>query len=251
MNQTRRNKIVELLEEKGAITNDELMSTFNISIETVRRDLSYLEKAGLVERVYGGATKRRFMSVEPNYVSREKCNEKEKIAIAKEVGDFINPNDTVFFDLGTTVLYVVDHISNKNVSAFTNSLRTAIAISERGGKVNIPGGELRRGEYALSGSIAEETMKRFNIDKAIIGAAGITEKGVTDFICEEASLRKQVIENADKVIVVADYSKFGVRAMCNVCEISDIDVLITDDKAPKQILKEIEKKGVKVVVAKV
>jgi len=250
LNQTRRNKIVELLEEKGALTNDEMMSQFGISIETVRRDLDYLEKRGLLERVYGGAIKRKFMSVEPNYVSREKKNEKEKLAVATKAVEFVSDNDTVFFDIGTTVLYLASAIANKNINGFTNSLRTAIAISENGGKVNIPGGELRSGEYALSGSIAEENMKRFNIDKAFIGVGGITESGITDFISDEACLRKQVIDNADKVIALCDYSKFGVRAMCNVCKITDIDVLITDDKAPKKILKEIEKQGVKVVVVK-
>ena len=248
MNQARRNKIVEFLDEKGAITNAEIIETFGVSIETVRRDLDYLEKRGLLERVYGGATKRRFMNVEPNYVSREKKNETEKIAIAKEAEKYVSQGDAVFFDLGTTVLYIADGVANMRINAFTNSLRTAIAISEKGGKVNIPGGELRCGEYALSGSIAEENMKRFNIDKAFIGVGGITENAITDFIPDEACLRKQIIENADKVIAVCDYSKFGVRAMCNVCKITDIDVLITDDKAPKKILKEIEKQGVKVIV---
>jgi DeoR/GlpR family transcriptional regulator of sugar metabolism len=93
-------------------------------------------------------------------------------------------------------------------------------------------------------------MKNFNVDKAVIGAGGITENGVTDFIIEEASLRSQIIKNAREVIVVCDYSKFNIRAMCNVCDIEDIDVLVTDSKAPKTVLEKIRKKGVKVIVVK-
>lgn len=250
MNQARRSKIVELLEEKGALNNTEMMDAFGISIETLRRDLAFLEKRGLLERVYGGATKRKFMSVEPNYDSREKKNETEKLAIASSAVQFVNAHDTVFFDNGTTILYLANAVARKDINAFTNSLRTAIAISEKGGRVTITGGELRSGEYALSGSIAEDNMKRFNIDKAFIGVGGITENGITDFITEEASLRNKIIENADKVIALCDHSKFGVRAMCNVCKITDIDILITDDKAPKRTLKEIEKQGVKVIIVK-
>lgn len=251
MNQARRKKIVELLEKQGAVTNGELMETFDISIETVRRDLAYLEKCGLLERVYGGAVQRKFMRVEPNYDNRENKNSQEKEAIAMRAGEFIEENESVFFDIGTTALAVARNLDGKKpFKAFTNSLRVAISLSELDIDVTLTGGSVRKGEYCVSGSIAEETMRRFNIDKALIGAAGIDENGVTDFIPQEAFLRKQVMDNARKVIVLADYSKFGVRAACNVCSIEEIDVLITDEKAPKEMLKKIQKKGVTVVVVK-
>ena len=250
MNQTRRNKIVELLEKQGAVTNAELIQTFGISIETVRRDLAYLEERGLLERVYGGAVKKKFLRTEPNYVSRETENAKEKDVISTQAEKLLEFGDAVFFDLGTTVLSVAQKISSdKQINAFTNSLRTAIVLAERC-NVTLSGGQVRNGEFAVSGSIAESNMQKFNIDKAFIGVAGITEDGITDFIPQEAGLRSQVIENANKVIVVADYSKFGVRAMCNVCSLDKIDVLITDDKAPTHILKECERKGVQIIIAK-
>ena len=251
MNQARRKQIVELLEKKGAVTNGELMETFDISIETVRRDLAYLESCGLIERVYGGAVKRKFMRVEPNYVNRENENFEEKLAIAKRAGEFIEENESVFFDNGTTALAVAQNLgTGKEFKVFTNSLRVAITLSEQELEVTLTGGSVRKGEHCVSGSIAEETMRLFNMDKAFIGAAGVDENGVTDFISQEALLRRQVIENSRKVILLADYSKFGVRATCNVCPIEAIDVLITDEKAPKETLKKIQKKGVKVLVVK-
>ena len=240
-----------MLERQGAVTNAELMEKFDISIETVRRDLAYLEERGLLERVYGGAVKRKFMRVEPDYVNRESVNEREKSAIGKAAAVMVEEGESVFFDIGTTVLAVAQSLTNqKKFNAFTNSLRTAIALDEKGAEVLLTGGFLRGGEYAVSGSFAEQMMRLFNVDKAFIGAAGIDENGVTDFIPQEAALRAQVIENARKVVVVADYSKFGVRASCNVCSLEKIDLLITDDKTPKELLKKFEKKGVTVVVAK-
>ena len=251
MNQARRKKIVELLEKQGAVTNGELMETFDISIETVRRDLAYLEKCGLLERVYGGAVKRKFMREEPTYDNRESKNFQEKTAIAKRASEYIEENENVFFDIGTTALAVAEQANvEKSFKGFTNSLRVAISLSERNIDVTLTGGNVRKGEHCVSGGIAESTMRLFNIDKAFIGAAGIDENGVTDFIPQEAFLRRQVLENARKVILIADSSKFGVRAACNVCSIEEIDVLITDEKAPKETLKKIQKKGVTVVVVK-
>ena len=251
MNQERRSQIVEMLNKNNTVSNTEIMQTFGISIETVRRDLQYLEERGLLERVYGGAIRRRFLNVEPEYLNREQENSNEKILIATAAEKLIEDSDTVFFDLGTTVQLLAKGLdANKRITAFTNSLRTAITLSDKGEKVVLPGGELRGGEYAVSGSMSEDCMQTFNVDKAFIGVGGINDGGVTDFIVSEARLRAKVIKNASKVIALADYSKFGVRAMCNVCSLEDVDVLITDDKAPMEMLKEFEKKGVQVIIAK-
>lgn len=251
MNQERRNQIVEILNSNQTISNGEIMERFNVSIETVRRDLAFLEERGLCKRVYGGAVKKQFLNVEPEYSNREKENAAEKQKIAQEAEKFIADNDTVFFDLGTTVRMLASTLNeNKRITAFTNALRTAITLSDKGSKVIVPSGQLRGGEYALSGVYTENVMKNFNIDKAFIGVGGISEAGLTDFIMDEARFRSQIINNANKVIALADYSKFGVRAMCKVCDVKDIDVLITDEKAPAEILKAIEKKGVQVIIVK-
>ena len=252
MNQDRRSRIVELVEQKNTLSNAEIIETFGVSIETVRRDLAYLEERGFLERVYGGCVRKRFMSVEDSYVNREKQNEEGKQAVGREAQNFIENGSAVFFGGGTTAMAVARQVDpNKGVIAFTNSLRTAIELSDKTKMVIMPGGEMRGEEFVLAGLITQANMNKFNIGTAIICTGGITEDMVTDFIAIEADLRSQIAENAEKVIVVADSSKIGVRAMCNVCETSSIDVLITDEKAPKDVLKKIEAKGVKVVVAKI
>ncbi len=250
MNRERRNKIAEMLETKATIQNSEIMERFGISIETVRRDLEFLEKEGVLERVYGGAVKKNFINSEPAYQRRLNTSRTEKDLIAAEAQKFIDERDTIFFDIGTTVSLIAEHADKgKRITAFTNSLRTAIILAERDFKVFLPGGQLRCDELSLSGSMSEHNMDNFNIDKAFICAAGIGKDGVTDLVESEACLRRKIIKNAGKVIVVADHTKFSVRAMCNVCAASDIDVLITDEKAPRKILKELENQGVKIIVS--
>lgn len=251
MNQKRRNQITQMLEEQQTITNNELMERFGISIETVRRDLAYLENQGVLTRVYGGAVKKEVVRTEPLYTSRKVKSNDEKQKIARAAQTFIEPDDIVFFDLGTTVEAVAEKLDkSKNIHAFTNAVRTAVTLSEKCAEVILSGGRVRQGELSLSGTLAETNLFDFNIDKAVIGVAGITEDGISDFIADEAGLRRRIIQNADKVIALADFTKFGVRAMCRVCPLDDIDILITDDKAPREFLKKIEKKGVQVIIAK-
>ena len=251
MNQKRRAQIVKMLDEQQALTNKELMEHFDISIETLRRDLAHLESIGALTRVYGGAVKKDVVKTEPLYSSREQEKNREKQLIANEAQSFIDPDDTVFFDLGTTVENVAKKLDkSKNIHAFTNSVRSAVTLSEKCADVILTGGKIRRGELSLSGTLALDNIAKFNIEKAIIGVGGITDEGISDFIVDEAGLRGRIIQDADKVIVLADYTKFSVRAMCRVCKIEEIDVLITDDKAPKDVLKKIRNKGVQVVVVK-
>lgn len=249
MNLDRRSQIAELISREGAVKNELLMQTFDISIETVRRDLAYLEKQGLIEKVYGGAVRKTFLSDEPNYLSRETANRAEKWAIAQAAEGLIEKKDTVFFDLGTTVLFLARQIAEeKQIVGFTNAIRTAVELSEKGFAVTIPGGALRPKELSVSGVLTYENMQNFNVDKIFVGVGGITTDGITDFIPEEAKLRRCMIENARQVIALADFSKFGVRAVCNVCAISEIDILVTDEKAPRNIVKALEKQGVKVII---
>ncbi len=250
MNRERQNEIAKLIQSRQTVSNAELMERFGISIETVRRDLAQLEKQGVLERVYGGAVRKSFLNTEPEYIKRQQEQLTEKLAIATTAAPLLRPHDTVFFDIGTTVLALAEQLdSAQPIAAFTSSLRVAMLLSENGHEVTITGGKVRCGELSASGFIAEQSMQQFNFDKAVIGAAGIDEHGITDFIPEEANLRRQIIQNARTVIVVADSSKFGTRAVCNICDMQDIDILVTDAHAPHDILKKIEKQGVTVLLA--
>lgn len=247
----RRNKIIDLINKQRTVTNNELMERFGISIETVRRDLEYLEKQGYLKRVYGGAEANVVLGGEPEYTSRTKDQFQEKNAIAAEAAKFICPKDAIYLGVGTTVQAMVRHMHQMNdITVFTNALRTAVELKESCDcSVVLPGGQLRSKELTLSGFPAEENFSHFNVDKAFIGIGGISESGVTDFHIEEARLHRLLIRNARQSIVLTDSSKLGVRAMNNVCSLEEIDVVITDNKAPRQIVKTLEQAGVRVILA--
>lgn len=247
----RRSQIVDMITRQKTVNNAELMERFGISIETVRRDLEYLEKQGYLRRVYGGAVAYTSLGGEPEYASRSELHNAEKDAIAAEAAKLIEPRDTIYLGVGTTVQAIVRHIKNiGELTVFTNALRTAVELSDIPGcTVILPGGQLRAKELTLSGFPAEENFEHFNVDKAFIGIGGITEAGVTDFHIGEARLHRKLIQNARQAIVLTDSGKLGVRATNNVCPLSDVDLVITDSAASKQAVKALEQAGVHVVIA--
>lgn len=248
----RRSQIVDLITQQRTVTNAELMERFGVSIETVRRDLDYLEQQGVLRKVYGGAAVNIALNSEPEYASRSRTNFQQKNAIAQEAVKLIHPGDTVYLGVGTTVQAMVQYMKNiGQITVFTNALRTAVELSDIAGcTVILPGGQLRVKELTLSGFPAEENLVHFNVDKAFIGIGGITENGITDFHIGEARLHRQLVLNARQSIALADSSKLGVRAMTNVCTLEQIDLVITDSNASKQSVKALQKAGAKVIVAK-
>lgn len=253
MKQDRHNQILDLITQQRTVTHSELMERFGISIETVRRDLDCLEQQGFLRKVYGGAVLNTSLSSEPEYASRARLQHQEKQAIAALAASLIEPSDSVYLGVGTTVQAMTPYLKEMSgITVFTNALRTATELSENPGcTVILPGGQLRAKELTLSGFPSEENFAYFNVDKAFIGIGGITEESVTDFHVGEASLHRQLIRNARRAIVLADSNKLGLRAMTNICPLEEIDVLITDSRASRNMVKAIEQAGVNVLLAKV
>lgn len=248
----RRDIIVKKIISDRMVKVADLMKMFDVSIETIRRDLEYLEKHGYLKRVYGGAVIHGLFGQEPDYSQREVKNYVEKRAIGKKTSQLIEDGDTIAIDLGTTTLEVARAIANKNdLTIITNATKIAQElVNNVSNKVFLVGGILRPGELSVSGFMCSENLKHFNVDKAIIGVGGITpDRGITDYHIEEAANRRAMIDIAEKVIAVADFSKFGVIAMNNVCSINKINTLITDSSVPQKIIYDYRSRGVNVVVA--
>lgn len=248
----RRSQIIDMITRQRTVTNTELMERFGISIETVRRDLDYLEEQGFLRKVYGGAVVKVSLNSEPEYASRSQINVQQKNAIAQKAAELIQPGDTVFLGVGTTVQAMVQYMKNLGeITVFTNALRTAVALSELPEcTVILPGGHLRNKELTLSGFPADENMTHFNIDKAFIGVGGVTDGGISDFHIGEAQLHKQLVLNARQSVALADSSKLGIRALNNVCTLEQISLIITDSNARKQTVTELKEAGAKIIVAK-
>ncbi|MBO1001830.1 DeoR/GlpR family DNA-binding transcription regulator [Pseudogracilibacillus auburnensis] len=248
--QERYRIILEMLEVSQIVKVPELCERFNVSIETVRRDLEFLEQEGKLKRVYGGAVLNRQSSAEPSYNTRSTRNAAEKAMIGKKTAELISDGETLMIDLGTTTLEVARYLKDKkNLTIITNCMTIAQELVDVSTfRVILPGGILRPNELALSGFISEQFMREFNVDKTIIGVGGITkDNGISDYHLEETRVRKIMIEKGKQIIAVADHSKFGIKALVNVCSIDEIDTIVTNDKLKSNIAQEYIEQGIKVI----
>jgi DeoR/GlpR family transcriptional regulator of sugar metabolism len=247
----RHERIIKLINTNRMVKVTDLMKEFDVSIETVRRDLEFLEKKGYLKRVYGGAIPNSPKGIEPAYTSREVSHLTEKTAIAEKVLELVEDRDTIAIDLGTTTLEAAKKlVSKKGLTVLTNSMPIATElIANQSFKVFLLGGQLRNGEFATSGALSVDFLSHFRVDKAIIGPGGVTAKnGITDYHFEEAQVRKKMIDIADTVIAVADYSKIGVSAFTQVCELNEVDVIVTDWNVSQKALQELRTEKTQVIV---
>lgn len=247
----RQKYILQQLQEYRSVRIADLCEQLNVTRETIRRDIYELEEKGLAKKVHGGAILDK-ANVEAEYMKRRTINIEEKKAIARLAASFVEDGDALYIDLGSTTYFFAQAIkTKKNLTVITNSLPIAIELSSSPEiKVILPGGIIRNGELSLSGPISMKGLDEIYVDKAFIGVAGVAIKsGFTNIHLGEAEVTKKMLQNSQLKVVLADYAKFNTTTMVRVAKISDIDLLITDWKAPAEILTEIREHGVKVKVA--
>lgn len=246
----RREKIIAALNREGMVKANELVEQYGVSMETIRRDLEYLERRGLVDRVYGGAILRKKRGVEPKIEKRQMEHYEEKKAIGQRAVDLVEDGEVIAIDLGTTTRELARALVGKKrrLTVITNSIPIALDLSaDENIRVIMVGGEVRRNELSVSGNIADENMRYFQTDKIFLGVGGLTEKfGITDYHVEETPFRRIGVNRTQKVIALADHSKFGVTAMNQVCDLDQIDVLVTDRQTDKNLIGRLRSRGMKV-----
>ncbi len=249
--QERYRLLMQYLQEHEIIKIDEMAELFDISIETARRDLNYLEKEGSIKKIYGGATLVRKEEKEPATAERLTKNLAEKTAIGKKCAEFIHDGDSVLLEVGTTLLQVAKALKDKrNLTVITNSIHVVNELLETDFDIYMIGGKVRRGEGSVSGAVSIYELENFHIGKAVISAGGITlEQGISDYNIEEALVRRKVVEQAKEVILTADSSKFGHNVLAQICPISAIDLVITGEALNPEILSRFQDANVNLVLA--
>ncbi|QEK12526.1 DeoR/GlpR transcriptional regulator [Crassaminicella thermophila] len=244
--EARRKKIIELVEREGIVNLHQLTETFNVSIYTIRRDLTALEKNGLLKKTHGGAVRveksKWIPSIEEG--KTEALNEKKKIAI--KAAQFVDDGDTIMLMGSMISLLMIPIIKDKNITVVTNSLDVAKELSQIPNiETIVIGGRIKNYKGNILGSRAINDLKNYHFDKAFIPCAGIKEDtGISTSTIDSSDFLKAVIDSSRKNIVIADYRKIGRITFANVCQLDKIHVLITDDKADKEALNKIEKKGI-------
>lgn len=248
----RKELILNMLTEHGMMKAGDLAEQFQVSMETIRRDLNELEESKLIRRVHGGAVLYTEYGIEPEYSYRSNANYEEKLQVAKKAAELIKDGDSLIIDLGTTTLEFSKILKGKkNLTVFTNSLKIAYELmSEKDISVILLGGKVRYGEGTTSGYWSEQMIDDFQVDKLILGVGAITpECGVMDYHIEESNLRRHFVKRAKQIIALADYSKFGIKALNQVCKSEDLDYLITDEKTDKKSIRQLREQGVQVIIA--
>lgn len=252
MKDERRSAIIEILDRSGFVNAQELSAKFNVTSETIRRDLEYIEREGIAHRVHGGAVSVRGSAKESAYQQRKGEHSSEKKAIAAFAAEMVSAGDTVLLAPGTTTLEVASFLRDKqDVTIITNSLPVAMELADSSGlNVFCLGGFLRAEDYSVSGVMALENLKVFNANKLITGIGGITlEHGLTDYRMDESALLRTFIDKAECVIGIADRSKFGKVLRYNICPAEKLTHLITDAETPKELYQPYEDAGVQIHLA--
>lgn len=247
----RKDEIIRLVSENKIVKANELASIFKVSMETIRRDLADLEKDGIIKRVHGGAMLNLNYSAEPDFSYREVKNFEEKLLIGKKAASLVEDGDAIIIDIGTTTLEFAKFLKGKkNLTVFTNSIKIALELMDESEiTVIMLGGVVRKGEGTTSGYWSEDMIDQFYVEKFFLGVGCLTlENGVMDYHIEETNLRRHCIKHARQVIALADYTKFGSKALNQVCPLAQIDTLVTDNKADKKYIRGIREKGIDVIL---
>lgn len=252
----RHNRIVELILDRGRLSVAEICEMFSVSEMTVRRDLNYLERQGLLRRTHGGATANLGRSYEPPFQIRSTKNQQLKCAIGLKAAELIDDGDSVAIDVGTTTIEVVPGLVDKrNLTIVTSCFQVASRIVESmslelDARLILTGGIVRPRELSMIGPIPERVFNDLHVDKAFIGTGGITLKeGLTEYNIEDTQIKQVLIRSAREKIVLADGSKFGVTTFASVAPLTAIDKIVTDRSAPLPIVEEVRKMGVEVIFA--
>lgn len=248
----RRNEILEKLKNQYIITINEFMEVFNISIETVRRDLNLLEEQGKIEKVYGGAKLKKSGFNEPAMNLRMIEHQELKDAIGRTCSEYVNNGDCIYIDSGSTTFHIAKHLKDKkNLTVITNSIPVISELSQSDFDILIIGGRFRKSERAIVTFNFMFNFDQLNIQKCFICASGITaENGISDFNIHEVETRRQIMKRSQEIYVAADSSKFGVDVLFKVAPIESLDYIVTDFNISKHYIKAFSNIDVKLIVAK-
>lgn len=246
----RHSIILELLREFGKVDVADLSSKLKVSAVTIRKDLDLLEEKKLLYRTHGGAI------LADLYIATRKVSEKEKLRpeVKRRIGlkavELLSPQDALIIASGTTVQAFARCIENMKLTVITSAMNVAMELLDKPDIEIIQlGGIIRHSSASAVSEYAIRMLDNFSCSKLFLGVDGIDpEYGLSTTHIQEACLNQAMIAAATKTIVLADSSKFGRRGFSKICNMSDIDWVITDSGISPKMLEAIEEQGVKVTI---
>lgn len=247
----RHKKIISLLQHHGSVAVTTLAEILKVSEVTVRKDLSFLEQQKKLYRTHGSAILISPYIGDRHINEKEKKNISEKQAIGRYAASLTEPNDTIIIASGTTLTYFAQEINAGGpLTVITASVPvTQILSQHRSFDVIQLGGLTRNSSISVVGPFAEQMLTNFNCSKLFLGVDGIDlDSGLTTTNVLEAQLNRVMMNASQKVIVLADSTKFGRRGFSKICDLSSVDLIITDSGISPSYIEGLAKLGVEVKV---
>ena len=245
----RHQQIIDLVTQTGYISTEELVNVFNVTSQTIRRDLNELAEQGLIRRHHGGAASPS--SIEnSDYQERKYFFSKEKQAIAQRVASLIKNGSSLFIDIGSTPEAVAHALlQHQNLRIVTNNLNAAHILMEKSDfDITLAGGNLRD-DGGIIGEATVAFLSQFRLDYGILGISAIDEDGtLLDYDFHEVQVKRVLINASRKVFLPVDHSKFNRHAIVRLGSIGDLDVLLTDSQPSEKITQLLQQNNVQLEI---
>ena len=248
----RHQFIIKKLREKGKVSIPQLIDEMKVSGVTIRKDLKLLEEKKLLFRTRGGGSMNNPYAMERPINEKEFINSEQKKQIAKAALHLIGQNDSIIIGSGTTVFELARQLQpEKRLIVITPALKVSLELCNRPNvEVLQLGGLVHQSSSSAAGSFAEKILDELSCGVLFLGVDGIDlEHGLSITNLTEASLNQKMIGLAQTVVVMADSSKFDRRGLGKICNLDQIDYIITDNEISADAVTQIEKTGVHVIIA--
>ena len=243
----RRNLILEKLQTEKRVVVSELSQLYEVSEETIRRDLDKLEKEGLATKSYGGAVIKEDVSIDLPFNIRKNQNVGGKQKMAELAASLVKEGDHIFLDASTTAVVVAKALKEKErLTVITNSMEILLELSDVSGwNIISTGGVMKEGYLAFLGSRTEEAIRSYFVDKVIISCKALDhEWGIMESQEAFGTTKKAMIASGREKILVVDSTKFDQTAFSVAGKLRDIDVIVTDRKPSEKWLAHFADEGV-------
>ena len=248
----RHAAIIERARSNGRVDVAELAVEFDVTPETVRRDLTSLERHGLLRRVHGGAIPIERLGFEPGLTSRDASMADEKARIARVALAEVPAEGAILLDAGTTTARLAEILPpDRELTVVTNAVPIAMALSARPNvTVLTVGGRVRGRTLAMVDQWALRVLNETFVDVAFLGANGVSvERGLTTPDVAEAAVKRAMLKAARRVVVLADHTKVGNDCFARVGGLDEVDMLVCDDGLDAALAIDIQAAGPRVLLA--
>lgn len=247
----RREEILKKLSIEGSVIVSKLTREFDVSIETIRRDLETLEKKGLLKRVHGGAVLKGNQSSKLHYAKRKDESIEEKREIAQKAVSYIEEGSVIALNNSTTNLEIAKEMKHHfdELTIITNSLMITNELAEKENfTIILLGGVLNSKEYSFDGQFTGDMLSNFVVHKSFLSMAGVSlSRGVTDYLMSEVHIQKKLIEISQEVIVLVTSDNVDNESLVKIADIEEINLIITDSKVNPDIIKKYSEYGVEII----